>query len=125
MNINKILKSKLSEYLKLKYDIDFIDFEIQLTRKDFEGDLTIVVFPLVKILKQNHITPSSTVFSLKHDNVVTMVYQKQVDAGATFYSPPSKEGLIRDARILVKSQYPDVEEKIKILTSELRTLESI
>ena len=53
MNINKILKSKLSEYLKLKYDIDFIDFEIQLTRKDFEGDLTIVVFPLVKILKQN------------------------------------------------------------------------
>ena len=50
MNINTILKSKLSKYLKLKYDVDFNDFEIQLTRKDFEGDLTIVVFPLVKIL---------------------------------------------------------------------------
>ncbi|MDA8938654.1 arginine--tRNA ligase [Flavobacteriaceae bacterium] len=53
MNINTILKSKLSEYLKLKYDVDFNDFEIQLTRKDFEGDLTIVVFPLVKILQQS------------------------------------------------------------------------
>ena len=53
MNINTILKSKLSEYLKLKYDVDFNDFEIQLTRKDFEGDLTIVVFPLVKIIRQS------------------------------------------------------------------------
>ncbi|MDB9849269.1 arginine--tRNA ligase [Flavobacteriaceae bacterium] len=53
MNINTILKSKLSEYLKLKYDVAFNDFEIQLTRKDFEGDLTIVVFPLVKILRQS------------------------------------------------------------------------
>lgn len=48
MDINTILQSKLSEYLKLKYDIDFNDFEIQLTKKDFEGDLTIVIFPLVK-----------------------------------------------------------------------------
>ena len=53
MNINTILKSKLSKYLKLKYDVDFNDFEIQLTRKDFEGDLTIVVFPLVKIIRQS------------------------------------------------------------------------
>ena len=53
MNINTILKSKLSKYLKSKYDVDFNDFEIQLTRKDFEGDLTIVVFPLVKILRQS------------------------------------------------------------------------
>ena len=53
MDINTILQSKLSEYLKLKYDIDFNDFEIQLTKKDFEGDLTIVIFPLVKILRQS------------------------------------------------------------------------
>ena len=29
------------------------DFEIQQTRKDFEGDLTIVIFPLLKYIKQN------------------------------------------------------------------------
>jgi phosphonate transport system substrate-binding protein len=55
-----------------------------------------------------------TVFAMKHDNVVSMVYQGQVDAGATFYTPPG-DGKIQDARRLVKTQYPDVEEKVRIL----------
>ncbi len=54
-------------------------------------------------------------FAQKHDSVVAMVYQKQVDAGATFYSPV-RNGHIQDARRLVKTQFPDVEEKVKILT---------
>ena len=53
MKINSVLKSELSKYLKLKYNLDFNDFEIQQTRKDFEGDLTIVIFPLLKYVKQN------------------------------------------------------------------------
>jgi arginyl-tRNA synthetase len=53
MKINSVLKSELSKYLKLKYSLDFNDFEIQQTRKDFEGDLTIVIFPLLKYIKQN------------------------------------------------------------------------
>lgn len=53
MKINSVLKSELSKYLKLKYNLDFNDFEIQQTRKDFEGDLTIVIFPLLKYIKQN------------------------------------------------------------------------
>ena len=53
MEITTVLKSELSKYLKLKYDIDFKNFEIQQTRKDFEGDLTVVIFPLLKYLKQN------------------------------------------------------------------------
>lgn len=53
MKINTVLKSELSKYLKLKYNLDFNDFEIQQTRKDFEGDLTVVVFPLLKYLKQS------------------------------------------------------------------------
>jgi arginyl-tRNA synthetase len=53
MEITKVLKSELSKYLKLNYDIDFKNFEIQQTRQDFEGDLTVVIFPLLKYLKQN------------------------------------------------------------------------
>jgi len=68
----------------------------------------------LKMFKDAGIAPSETVFASRHDNVVTMIYQGQVDAGATFYSPPEK-GKIQDARRLVKTQYPDVEEKIKIL----------
>ncbi|HAZ15014.1 MAG: phosphonates-binding protein [Bdellovibrionales bacterium GWA2_49_15] len=72
------------------------------------------MFPL-KILKENKVETESTVFAQKHDNVVTMVYQGQVDAGATFYSPPAEDGTIRDARARVQTQFPDVEDKVKIV----------
>ncbi len=68
----------------------------------------------MKTLKDRHIEPKQTVFAMKHDSVVSMIYQRQVDAGATYYSPP-RNGHIEDARRLVKIQYPDVEEKIKII----------
>lgn len=73
-----------------------------------------------KYLMDKGIKPGSTVFAKKHDNVITMIYQGQVDAGATFYTPPEK-GVIQDARRLVKTQFPDVEQKIKIieLTSDI------
>jgi phosphonate transport system substrate-binding protein len=68
-----------------------------------------------KLFLDANVKPSETVFAKKHDNVVMMVYQKQVDAGATFYSPPSEKNGMEDARRLVLKQYPDVEEKIKII----------
>lgn len=74
------------------------------------------MFPL-KIMKDANIKPSNTTFAIKHDNVVTMIYQRQVDAGATYYSAPSSTGEIRDARSRVKTQFPDVEEKVKIITT--------
>lgn len=76
------------------------------------------ILPL-KMLRDKKIEPKETVFALKHDNVVSMVYQGQVDAGAAFYSPPSKndkgEDVMDDARRLVKTQYPDVEDKVVII----------
>lgn len=72
------------------------------------------MFPL-KILKENNVELGDTTFAIKHDNVVTMIYQGQVDAGATYYSAPSEDGKIRDARARVKTQFPDVEDKIKIV----------
>ena len=73
-----------------------------------------------KLFADRKIRPKETFFAQRHDNVVTMVYQGRVDAGATWYSPPHK-GVMRDARRLVKTQYEDVEEKVKIihLTEEL------
>ncbi len=68
----------------------------------------------LKYLKDRGIKPKETMFAMRHDSVVSMIYQKQVDAGATFYSPPA-ENDIQDARRLVRAQYPDVEKKIKIL----------
>lgn len=72
------------------------------------------MFPL-KMMKDAGVNPGNTTFANKHDNVVIMIYQKQVEAGATYYSAPSEDGSIRDARARVKTQFPDVEEKIKII----------
>jgi phosphonate transport system substrate-binding protein len=76
-----------------------------------------------RLLQQRGIQPSDVVFAQKHDNVITMVYQGQVDAGATYYSPPrvvrdedgTERTIIRDARARVLTQFPDVEEKIRII----------
>ena len=67
------------------------------------------------LFKKKGIKLGQTTFAQKHDSVVTMVYQNQVDGGATFYSP-EKDGAIQDARRLVKTQFPDVEDKVKILS---------
>ena len=62
------------------------------------------------------IKPSESVFAMKHDNVVIMVYQRQVDVGATYYAPPKKgTGEIMDARMRVLQQFPDVAKKVKII----------
>lgn len=68
----------------------------------------------MKTLKDRQITPKEFIFMMRHDAVVSKVYRKEVDAGATFYSLP-REGKIEDARRLVLAQYPDVEKKVKIL----------
>ena len=60
------------------------------------------MFPL-KIMKEANVSPGNMTFANKHDNVIIMIYQKQVDAGATYYSAPSEDGSIRDARRLSRS----------------------
>ncbi len=68
----------------------------------------------LKLLKDKKIKPSDTVFAMRHDGVISMIYQGQVDIGAAYYSPPSSTG-IEDSRKLVITQYPDVESKIQII----------
>lgn len=68
-----------------------------------------------KLFMDSKIKPGQEVFQGKHDAVVTAVYQGQVDAGAIFYNKPV-DGKIKDAREKVKTQFPDIEDKVKILT---------
>jgi phosphonate transport system substrate-binding protein len=68
-----------------------------------------------KLFLDSKIKPAQEVFQGKHDAVVTAVYQGQVDAGAVFYNKPV-DGKIKDAREKVKVQFPDIEDKVKIVT---------
>ncbi len=72
------------------------------------------LFPKQMLDKQK-VVPAKVVFGKTHDEVVRMVYEGKVDAGATFYSPPTSEGVIRDARSRLKTVYPDVEKKVVII----------
>lgn len=61
MNINpeKFVAQKAAESVKSLYgaDIDQSGFQVQVTRKEFEGDYTLVVFPLLRVSKS---TPEAT-----------------------------------------------------------------
>ncbi len=67
------------------------------------------------LLKNEKIKIKEHVFSGTHDSVVMAVYQGKVDAGATFHAPPDDDGTPKDARWIVRKQYPDIFDKIKIL----------
>ena len=51
--IKKILENKISEAISELYKYKAISIQLQKTRAEFEGDFTVVVFPLLKITKQN------------------------------------------------------------------------
>ncbi len=53
MKIEAILATKVKEAVQKHYDIDPENIEFQPTRKDFEGDITLVVFPMLKQVKTN------------------------------------------------------------------------
>ena len=52
MDIENILKKKVKEYLLFEYSISDDLIEISKTRKEFQGHYTIVLFPLLPILKK-------------------------------------------------------------------------
>jgi phosphonate transport system substrate-binding protein len=70
------------------------------------------------LLKDNGVDPKKdlgeTINAGGHDKVVIAVYNKQVDAGATFGNS-SESGPPTEARTLVQSTLPDVMDKVRIL----------
>ena len=46
-------KETLKLFLKQEFQVEINDFEFQATRKDFEGDVTLLVFPLLRFIKMN------------------------------------------------------------------------
>ncbi|WP_294226858.1 arginine--tRNA ligase [uncultured Chryseobacterium sp.] len=53
MNIKQIIEEKLSEVILNVFQLKDIQLEVQENKTEFEGDFTIVTFPLVKQLKKS------------------------------------------------------------------------
>lgn len=67
------------------------------------------------ILKQKGIKPRRSFFAGGHPQAILAVYQGTADVGCTFWAPPGKDGMVRDARRAVMDTYPDVIKKTKII----------
>lgn len=69
MNYQELLSEKLKEYIFEKYQVEIDNFEFQPTRKEFEGDITLVLFPLIKVLKKNPVEIGNAIGEYLYQNI--------------------------------------------------------
>lgn len=53
MSIQTVIETKIKEAILSLYKVELPAVEFQPTRKDFEGDVTVVVFPMLRVVKGN------------------------------------------------------------------------
>ncbi|MEZ4971121.1 MAG: arginine--tRNA ligase [Flavobacteriaceae bacterium] len=53
MNIQEVLSQKVKEAITSIFKVELPTVEFQPTRKDFEGDITVVIFPMLRFVKGN------------------------------------------------------------------------
>jgi len=53
MTLSQILSTPIEKAIHSLFDVTIDKIEFQSTRKEFEGDITMVIFPLLKVIKSN------------------------------------------------------------------------
>ncbi|MDQ1167431.1 arginine--tRNA ligase [Flavobacterium sp. SORGH_AS_0622] len=53
MSLPQILTPSIQKAIQALFDVTIDKIEFQTTRKEFEGDITMVIFPLLKVIKSN------------------------------------------------------------------------
>ena len=73
IDYNIPLTNSISSFLKTTYRVDIKAFEFQTTKKDFDGDITLQVFPLLKLIKTNPEKLANEIgeYLLKSNEIVT------------------------------------------------------
>ena len=73
IDYNIPLTNSISSFLKTTYRVDIKAFEFQNTKKDFDGDITLQVFPLLKLIKTNPEKLANDIgeYLLKSNEIVT------------------------------------------------------
>lgn len=69
MNLQENLTHHVKQVIKQSYDATLETVEFQATRKEFAGDITIVVFPMLRVVKGNPQQIAETVGQYLLDNV--------------------------------------------------------
>ena len=69
MNIQDLLTEKVKEAAKSIFQIALPSVEFQATRKEFEGDITVVVFSMLRVIKGNPVQIGEQIGVYLKDNV--------------------------------------------------------
>ena len=69
MHIKTVLESQVKEAVLSIFKVELPAVEFQPTRKDFEGDITVVVFPMLRVVKGNPVRIGEQIGAFLVDNV--------------------------------------------------------
>ncbi|MBT8243899.1 MAG: arginine--tRNA ligase [Winogradskyella sp.] len=69
MNLQNTLELKVKSAVKTLFDADLPSVEFQATRKEFAGDITVVVFPMLRVVKGNPVLIGEQIGQYLVDNL--------------------------------------------------------
>lgn len=69
MSLQDILSNHVKQAAKSSFEADLENVEFQATRKEFAGDITVVVFPMLRVIKGNPVQIGETIGQYLVDNV--------------------------------------------------------
>ncbi|MFV5686948.1 arginine--tRNA ligase [Flavobacterium sp. GB2R13] len=69
MTLSQILTPSIEKAILALFDIAIDKVEFQTTRKEFEGDITMVIFPLLKVIKSNPLELGNKIGTYLVENV--------------------------------------------------------
>ena len=69
MKLSQILTLPIQNAIRQLFDVSIDRVEFQITRKEFEGDITMVIFPLLKLIKANPIEIGTKIGNYLVENV--------------------------------------------------------
>ena len=69
MTVSQILTPQIEKAIAVLFEITLEKVEFQMTRREFEGDITMVIFPLLKLIKSNPIELGNKIGNYLVDNV--------------------------------------------------------
>jgi len=73
MSLVQILTPKIVQAVQDLFDVQLDKVEFQATRREFEGDITMVVFPLLKLVKGNPVEIGTKIGNYLVENVAEVV----------------------------------------------------
>ena len=69
MTLTQILTPQIEKAVEALFGITIEKVEFQATRKEFEGDITMVIFPLLKVIKSNPVEMGTKIGNYLVENV--------------------------------------------------------